>query len=87
MAQTGCSLDVVVILGTIRAAVRGEVRIRPEAGKFPPNADPRNQWKVLIVDEASRKVLDCVASEDDILNLNITSKTCALQPPPPLRRH
>ncbi|KAI9713486.1 MAG: vacuolar sorting protein VPS33/slp1 [Bogoriella megaspora] len=33
----------------------------------------RGEWKVLIADEASRKVLDSVAKEDDILNLNITS--------------
>ncbi|KAF2238911.1 Sec1-like protein [Viridothelium virens] len=33
----------------------------------------RGEWKVLIVDEASQKVLDTVVKEDDILNLNITN--------------
>ncbi|KAI9667522.1 MAG: vacuolar sorting protein VPS33/slp1 [Bathelium mastoideum] len=33
----------------------------------------RGEWKVLIVDEASQKVLDSVVKEDDILNLNITN--------------
>ncbi|KAF2428953.1 Sec1-like protein [Tothia fuscella] len=33
----------------------------------------RGEWKVLVVDEASRKLLDNVVKEDDILNLNITN--------------
>lgn len=33
----------------------------------------RPQWKVLIVDEDSRKLIDDVVKEDDILNENITS--------------
>ena len=32
------------------------------------------QWKVLVVDETSRKLIDNAVSEDDILNLNVTSK-------------
>lgn len=32
------------------------------------------QWKVLVVDEASRKLIDNAVKEDDILNLNVTSK-------------
>lgn len=31
------------------------------------------QWKVLVVDEFSKKILDNVAKEDDILNQNIAS--------------
>jgi syntaxin-binding protein 1 len=31
------------------------------------------QWKILIVDEDSKKLIDNVVKEDDILNLNITS--------------
>lgn len=34
-----------------------------------------SQWKVLVVDEFSKKILDNVAKEDDILNQNIAS-TC-----------
>lgn len=33
----------------------------------------RLQWKVLVVDEESRKIIDNVVKEDDILNENITS--------------
>lgn len=35
-------------------------------------ADPL-QWKVLILDGGSRKLIDGVVGEDDILELNITS--------------
>ncbi|KAE8376896.1 Sec1-like protein [Aspergillus bertholletiae] len=31
------------------------------------------QWKVLVVDETSRKLIDNAVSEDDILNLNVTN--------------
>jgi syntaxin-binding protein 1 len=31
------------------------------------------QWKVLVVDEQTKKLLDNVLKEDDILNENITS--------------
>lgn len=37
------------------------------------------QWKCLIVDENSQKVIDNVVSEDDILNNNIAS-TSLLHP-------
>lgn len=43
----------------------------PSAGA--PNADSP-QWKVLITDEESRKLIDNVVKEDDILDSNITSK-------------
>ncbi|KAK8231473.1 Sec1-like protein, partial [Phyllosticta capitalensis] len=33
----------------------------------------RREWKVLVVDEASRKLIDNVVNEDDILNENITN--------------
>ncbi|KAL1638289.1 syntaxin binding protein 1 [Neofusicoccum ribis] len=33
----------------------------------------RGEWKVLVVDEASRKLIDNVVNEDDILNENITN--------------
>lgn len=32
-----------------------------------------SQWKVLVVDEDSRKLLDNTVKEDDVLNQNITS--------------
>jgi syntaxin-binding protein 1 len=44
-----------------------------------PLADARTwlttaaQWKILIVDEDSQKLINNVVKEDDILNLNITS--------------
>lgn len=31
------------------------------------------QWKVLVVDETSKKLIYNAVSEDDILNLNVTS--------------
>jgi syntaxin-binding protein 1 len=31
------------------------------------------QWKILIVDDDSQKLINNVVKEDDILNLNITS--------------
>jgi hypothetical protein len=37
------------------------------------------QWKILIVDEESQKLINNVVKEDDILNLNITS----MRPPLP----
>lgn len=33
-----------------------------------------SQWKVLIVDEDSKRILDNVLKQDDILNENITSE-------------
>jgi len=37
------------------------------------SADPRLQWKILILDEDTQKLINNVVKEDDILNLNITS--------------
>lgn len=33
----------------------------------------RTQWKVLVIDETSKKIIDNVVKEDDILNENIAS--------------
>lgn len=33
------------------------------------------QWKVLVLDEASRNLIYNAVKEDDILNLNVTSKS------------
>jgi syntaxin-binding protein 1 len=34
---------------------------------------PGMQWKVLVIDETSKKIIDNVVKEDDILNHNIAS--------------
>lgn len=39
----------------------------------PDPADGRVQWKVLVIDEGAKKILDNVVKEDDILNENIAS--------------
>lgn len=33
-----------------------------------------SQWKVLVIDESSKKIIDNVVKEDDILNENIASE-------------
>jgi hypothetical protein len=33
----------------------------------------RSQWKVLVLDESAKKIIDNVVKEDDILNENIAS--------------
>jgi len=38
-------------------------------------AKSSQQWKVLVLDESSRKLLDNVIKEDDILNENITRRS------------
>jgi len=34
----------------------------------------QNKWKVLVIDEGAKKIIDNVIKEDDILNENITSE-------------
>jgi len=34
----------------------------------------RSKWKVLVIDEGAKKIIDNVIKEDDILNENITSE-------------
>jgi len=34
----------------------------------------RAKWKVLVIDEGAKKIIDNVIKEDDILNENITSE-------------
>lgn len=46
-----------------------------------PRTDVPPQWKVLITDEESRKLIDNVVKEDDILDSNITSMFCCLLRP------
>jgi syntaxin-binding protein 1 len=46
--------------------------MQPLAGALTSLTTPA-QWKILIVDEDSQKLINNVVKEDDILNLNITS--------------
>jgi syntaxin-binding protein 1 len=46
--------------------------MQPLAGALT-SLTTRAQWKILIVDEDSQKLINNVVKEDDILNLNITS--------------
>ncbi|EAW12936.1 Sec1 family protein [Aspergillus clavatus NRRL 1] len=52
------------ILSTIRRAAGNDVRSTPS---------PRYCWKVLVVDETSRKLIYNATNDDDILNLNVTN--------------
>jgi len=67
-----CSLltCTIVILNTIRNTTRGDVCF--PAPRVCALLTPL-QWKVLIVDEDSRKLIDNVVKEDDILDSNITN--------------
>lgn len=38
------------------------------------------QWKVLVVDETSRKLVNNATSEEDILNFNVTSMSAHTDP-------
>lgn len=31
------------------------------------------QWKILVIDKATKKLVDCVVKEDDILEEHVTS--------------
>ena len=37
------------------------------------SSDHGSQWKILILDEGSKRLVDCVTKEDDILQENVTS--------------
>lgn len=41
------------------------------------------QWKVLVVDEASRKLINSAVKDEEILNLNVSSEQ---DPDPPAQR-
>ncbi|KAG7147848.1 hypothetical protein HYQ46_003297 [Verticillium longisporum] len=44
----------------------------------------RGDWKVLVVDESANKLIENVATEDDVLNLNVASmRPTRPRPPPP----
>jgi hypothetical protein len=67
------------ILGQIKKITKGDVSCVPlfSTAKLP-ELDSRltsltQQWKCLIVDENSKKIIDNVVKEDDILNNNIAS--------------
>ena len=40
------------------------------------------QWKILVVDETSKKILDNAVKEDDVLNQNIASMRRRTDPRP-----
>lgn len=52
----------------------------PKAADLCPFKHP--QWKVLVLDESSKKIIDNVVKEDDILNQNIASNAPAPVRPP-----
>lgn len=59
-----------------------ERRTRPPAPVYPPTMDRdtdadrcKLQWKCLIVDENSKKIVDNAVKADDILNSNIASQS------------
>lgn len=62
----------IVILGAIRHAAGNDVRLVALRCLAP--SLPLVQWKVLVVDEKSKKLLDNTVKEDDILNHNVTSE-------------
>ena len=69
-----------VIIDTIKGITQGDVRAVPLRRASCRNdsltrSRPPAQWKVLIVDEGSQRIIDNVVKEDDILNQNIAS-TC-----------
>jgi syntaxin-binding protein 1 len=43
------------------------------ANPIPRTALTSCQWKVLVIDEGAKKIVDNVLKEDDILNENIAS--------------
>jgi hypothetical protein len=68
----------VAIIDTIRGITRDDVS---NSDIFPRRLDKtmltgltfKPQWKVLVLDEGTKKLLDNVVKEDDILNQNIAS--------------
>lgn len=66
MASTDSSI---VILETLRQTARGEV-----GSGMPENAAYTYQWKILILDSASRRLLDSAVKEDDVLQEHVASR-------------
>lgn len=66
-----------VILNEIKKITKGDVRPAQSSRVARPPADlnafAELQWKCLVVDENSKKIIDNVVKEDDILNNNIAS--------------
>lgn len=62
--------EVTVILDAIKKITRGDVCLPIQ---FPGLYLLFSQWKVLVIDEGAKKVIDNVVKEDDILNENIAS--------------
>lgn len=56
-------------------AVNRERRSKPSESGFhiEETYTPRSQWKVMVLDAGSRRLVDGAVKEDDILKENITS--------------
>ena len=59
-----------VILNAIRSSALGEVSL---SVVHPRSILTEQQWKVLVVDEDSRQIIDNVVREDDILQEKVMS--------------
>lgn len=60
-----------LILDAIKSITRGDVRLLIQQHVLYLLF---SQWKVLVIDEGAKKIIDNVVKEDDILNENIASK-------------
>jgi hypothetical protein len=68
-----CNNSLVVILGTIHHITKQDVRKSTQIWMVPTSLTRCSQWKVLIVDRDSQRLLDNVIDADALLNENITS--------------
>ncbi|KYK59068.1 hypothetical protein DCS_00195 [Drechmeria coniospora] len=65
-----------VILQEIKNITQGDVRTDPPGSASPDDQmanEGSRQWKCLVIDETSQKILDNAVKEDDILNNNIAT--------------
>jgi syntaxin-binding protein 1 len=62
--------EVTAILDAIKNITQGDVRLRSQSSALYLLF---LQWKVLVIDEGAKKIIDNVVKEDDILNENIAS--------------
>jgi hypothetical protein len=62
-----------VILEVVRLTARGEVCPALCPSDALSNRMFAIQWKVFLVDQGSKRIVDCVVNEDDILQENVTS--------------
>ena len=65
--------NLIVILEAVRSTARGEVS-RSFCGPSTITLKPSSvQWKVVVLDAGSKRLIDGVVREDDILKENVTS--------------